>query len=93
MRINKVIDRDADNFDPYFELVITATCKNYPEFSSDSFTTVLINDINDNLPRFDKPVYNFNETNEGYVGRLSQMEILISDPDLVIYSELISIEL
>ena len=88
VRIAKVIDRDAYNFDPYFDLVITASCKNYPDFSRNSSSTVLINDTNDNPPRFDKPVYNFYEVDVGYVGRLSQIEILISDPDLVIISNI-----
>lgn len=85
MRITQVIDRDGDNFDPFFDLVITATCKNYPtfQFQSNSTSTVVIRDINDNVPTFDQATYEFKDIDEGYVGRLSDMDILISDPDSV----------
>lgn len=83
MRIDKDIDRDGDNFDPFFDLVITATCKNYPSFQSNSTSTVVIRDINDNEPTFDQDIYDFEDIDEGYVGRLSDMDILISDPDSV----------
>jgi hypothetical protein len=49
-------------------------------------STVFIDDLNDNPPIFDKPVYNFASVDEDFVGRLSQIDILVFDPDLVIPS-------
>lgn len=83
MKIAKRIDRDVEDFDSYFDLSITATCRNYPTFKSVTNSTVFIEDLNDNLPFFDKPVYNFASVDENFVGRLSQMDILVFDPDLV----------
>ena len=78
-----MIDRDVDDFDSYFDLNITATCKNYPTFKSVTYSTVFIDDTNDNIPMFDKSVYDFVDVDEDFKGRLSQMDILVSDPDLV----------
>jgi hypothetical protein len=83
VKIAKSIDRDVQDFDSYFDLSITATCRNFPTFKSVTYSTVFIDDINDNLPLFDKTVYNFANVDEDFVGRLSQMDILVSDPDLV----------
>ncbi|KAK4025229.1 hypothetical protein OUZ56_014304 [Daphnia magna] len=82
VKIAKRIDRDVVDFDSYFDLEITATCKNYPQYKTVSFSTVFIDDINDNLPEFDKQIYTFDLIDEGFVGRLTQMDILVSDPDL-----------
>ncbi|KAI9562557.1 hypothetical protein GHT06_010010 [Daphnia sinensis] len=82
VKIAKRIDRDVDDFDSYFDLEITATCKNYPQNKSVSYSTVFIDDENDNPPVFDKPIYNFDFIDEGFFGRLSQMDIQVSDPDL-----------
>ena len=85
MKIKKKINRDDDDFDSYFDLNITAACKNYPNFKSVTYSTVFINDINDNPPTFDKSVYNYVDVDEDFVGRLSQMDILVFDPDLVLH--------
>ncbi len=85
MRIKKKINRDDDDFDSYFDLNITAACKNYPNFKSVTYSTVFINDINDNSPTFDKVVYDYVDIDEDFLGRLSQMDILVSDPDLVLH--------
>ncbi|XP_057368096.1 cadherin-23-like [Daphnia carinata] len=82
VKIAQRIDRDVLDFDSYFDLEITATCKNYPQNKSVAYSTVFIDDVNDNLPVFDKSIYNFDLIDEGYVGRLTQMDILVSDPDL-----------
>lgn len=84
VKIAKRIDRDVVDFDSYFDLEITATCKSYPQYKTVSFSTVFIDDINDNLPEFDKQIYTFDLIDEGFVGRLTQMDILVSDPDLVL---------
>lgn len=85
MKIKKKINRDDDDFDSYFDLNITAACKNYPNFKSVTYSTVFINDINDNPPTFDKSVYNYVDVDEDFLGRLSQMDILVFDPDLVLH--------
>ena len=85
MKIKKKINRDDDDFDSYFDLNITAACKNYPNFKSVTYSTVFINDINDNSPTFDKVVYDYVDIDEDFLGRLSQMDILVSDPDLVLH--------
>jgi hypothetical protein len=85
VRIKKKINRDDDDFDSYFDLNITATCKNYPNFKSVTYSTVFINDINDNSPTFDKVVYDYVDIDEDFLGRLSQMDILVFDPDLVLH--------
>ena len=85
MKIKKKINRDDDDFDSYFDLNITAACKNYPNFKSVTYSTVFINDINDNSPTFDKSVYNYVDIDEDFLGRLSQMDILVFDPDLVLH--------
>lgn len=82
MRLIKKIDRDVIDFDPYFDLNITAKCQSAPAFQSFTLSTVFIDDINDNLPVFDELVYEVN-VDENYVGRLSELEITVSDPDLV----------
>lgn len=84
VKIAKRIDRDVVDFDSYFDLEITATCKHYPQYKTVSFSTVFIDDINDNLPEFDKQIYTFDLIDEGFVGRLTQMDILVFDPDLVL---------
>lgn len=81
--IKQRIDRDIPDFDPYFDLNITATCENYPDTSSWTSSTVVINDVNDNSALLDMVVYDYTNVDEGYVGRLSQFDIEINDPDLV----------
>ena len=80
-----MIDRDEDDFDSYFDLNITAACKSSPNYKSVTYSTVFINDKNDNSPTFDKPVYNYVDVDEDFQGRLSQMDILVFDPDLVLH--------
>lgn len=81
MRIKNRIDRDVADFDPYFDLVITATCLNYPENWSSTTSSVFIGDLNDNVPSFDAPVYDY-YVDENFVGRLYDKDIQVSDPDL-----------
>ena len=81
--IKQRIDRDIADFDPYFDLIITATCENYPDNSSWTSSTVVINDVNDNSALLDINVYDYTEVDEGFVGRLSEFDIEINDPDQV----------
>ena len=71
-----------DQFDPNFDLIITARCLNSPEYQSVTTSSVFVNDINDNLPTFDRQIYEF-QVDERFAGVLSQMDIQVSDPDLV----------
>ena len=81
VKIKNLIDRDVSDFDLSFELIITATCRNYPDNLSTTTRTVFIQDINDNLPDFDLAVYDCT-VNENTLGRLYEIDIKVSDPDL-----------
>lgn len=87
MSVTQLIDRDVIDFDPYFDLRITATCQNWPDYKSETNLTVFIDDVDDNLPTFNSQIYQF-QVDEHYFGRLSQYDISVSDPDLVIITSL-----
>lgn len=79
------IDSDDPDFDPYFDLIITATVDRAEnKKSSQTSTTVFIEDINDNIPRFDSNVYEIRAA-EDFVGRVTEFEIQVYDPDMVMF--------
>ena len=83
MQVTKRIDRDEDGFDPYIDLTITATYIDNPELSSAIDISIIIDDINDNLPEFNSDTYDY-YVDENFSGRLyADFEIQVSDPDLV----------
>lgn len=83
MSVTKRIDRDEDGFDPYVDLTITANYIEHPAFSSSIDVSIIIDDINDNLPEFNLETYDY-YVDENFSGRLyADFDIQVSDPDLV----------
>lgn len=81
--VANTIDSDVTDFNPYFDIEITATVDRIENpLSTPSTTTIYVEDANDNVPSFNLGHYEISAP-EDFIGRLTDYDIQVYDPDLV----------